>query len=239
MFTGLWLRICFGSGRQQQTVTITAPGNTDVQFAPTPSHDYQHPYATLLAFSRPNSSFCRSFPEYAQSSSVVPPCSNLEIDQVCLTNQDNAQCWCRPHHTRVSTRRAIVGVGSLAKSRANSTVRCFPSPRHLIPRQNPLSEMPRPQHASLVQAPPQHYQVPQQYAGSSNIHAPVQPPAPKRKPVLSGPRIFHYSKCTGRKKALCVRVLGNSRSYPCVGFYADERCVLLRLESITRGWPGN
>ncbi|KAF9647631.1 hypothetical protein BDM02DRAFT_3156037 [Thelephora ganbajun] len=102
MFTGVWLRICFHFGRQQQTVTITTPGVTDIQFLSTLQHDYQH--------------------------------------------------------------------------------------------------------SPSKQAPPPHYQAPQQHAGSSNLHAPVQPPAPKQKSAHNIPRILRYSKCTGRKKALCVGI---------------------------------
>jgi hypothetical protein len=150
--------------------------------------------------------------------------------------QGNAQCRYRLH-IRVPTRQAI-GVGSLARNKANSIVRYFPSSRRLTPSQNSLSEMPQPQYTSPMppeQAPPQHYQIPQQYTGSPNFHAPVQPPAPNRKPSYSVPRIFHYSKCTGRKKAVCVRVFGNSRSYPCAILTLHP----FRSESTTRGWPGN
>ena len=133
MFTG-WLRICFGSGRQQQTVTITTPGITDVQFASTPPHDYQHSYATFLSSSHHGSLFCRYFPQCAQPWSVAPPCTNLRIGQVSLTIQGNTQCRCRLG-TRASTRRATVVAESLARNRTNSVVRRFSSPRHLTPRQ--------------------------------------------------------------------------------------------------------
>ena len=116
---------------------------------------------------------------------------------------------------RASIRRAIAGVESQAGSATNSikpTVRCPFLPRRFIPRQNSSLEMPQPQHAGPVpsqQNPPQYYQVPQQYIGSSSsFHLPVQPPTPNQKPAHSSSRLFHYSKCSGRKKAVCVRVLG-------------------------------
>ena len=223
MFPGLWLRICFGFGSQQQTITITTPGRTDVQFVPTPSQDYRHSCATFLSFSHCDSFFCRYFPECAQFRSFTRSRSELGTGQVSL-RRGNAQRLSRPP-IRASIRQAIAGVGSLAGSRANPIVRHFPSLRHLTPRQNSLPELPRPQHAGSVPCdpgPPQHYQAPQQYAGTPNFHAPVQPPPPKQKPAHSGPRIFHYSRCTGKKKAVCVRDFRNSRTCPCVELDVNE-----------------
>jgi len=92
-----------------------------------------------------------------------------------------------------------------------------------------FTEMPQPHIGPMPyeQAPPSHYQAPQQYTGSPNFHTPVQPPAPKLKPDHSGPRIFHYSKCTGKKRAVCVSVLGDSRSYSYIKIDAGERHVRL------------
>ena len=85
-----------------------------------------------------------------------------------------------------------------------------------------FSEMSQPQYISPVdswQGPPQHYQAPQRYVGSPNSYAQVQPPARKRGHAHSGSRGLRY---TGRKKALCVRVPGNSRSYPYAKPDADQ-----------------
>jgi len=57
MFTGLWLRICFSFGSQQQTVTITTPGIADIRFASTPTPDVQQRYALPSSFSHHGSSF--------------------------------------------------------------------------------------------------------------------------------------------------------------------------------------
>ena len=112
-----------------------------------------------------------------------------------------------------SIRRAIAGVESQVGSITNSIKPTVRSPflsRGFIPRQNSSLEMPQPQHAGPVpsqQIPPQYYQVPQQHIGSSSsFHLPVQPPTPNQKPAHSSSRPFHYSKCSGRKKAVCVRV---------------------------------
>lgn len=143
-------------------------------------------------------------------------------------SRGNAQRRCKPRtHTRASTNQATAA-GSIARSQTNSTVCRFISLR-LTPRQNSLSEIPQPQYAASEQAPPQHYQAPQQYTGSSNFHAPVQPPAPKQKHSI--PRIFHYSKCTGKKKAVCVR-FGTSRSRPNAKLDADEPCVRIGRDQL-------
>ena len=120
MFTGLWLRICFGFGRQLQFI---APPMSNVQFVPTPLHDYWHSYATLLSFSYRNSLFSRSFSECARFQSFPSSRSELGIGQVLL-RQGNSQHRYTTH-IRTSIRRTIVGVRTI--------VRCFPSPSHLIP----------------------------------------------------------------------------------------------------------
>ena len=78
MFTGLWLRICFGFGSQQQTVTITTPGIADIQFASTPTLDAQHPYVSPLILFSPWLMVCRPFLECGQFRSIVASCSYLE-----------------------------------------------------------------------------------------------------------------------------------------------------------------
>jgi len=129
MFTGLCLRICFCFGRQQQTVTITTPGATDVQLESSSQYVYQHPYATFFRF----------FSHFADTSQSEPNSSrlllraNLGIGQVSLPRQGNAQRRRTPH-IRTSTRRAIVGVIGQAKSGTNSTVRRFLRPGRLTPR---------------------------------------------------------------------------------------------------------
>ena len=65
--------------------------------------------------------------------------------------------------------------------------------------------------------PPQHYQALQQYTGSPNFRAPVLPPPPRRKLTRSGPRAV-YSKCTGKKKAVCVCGFGTSCPSPAPNF---------------------
>lgn len=69
--------------------------------------------------------------------------------------------------------------------------------------------MPHPQYTSSgpsEPAAPPHYQVSPEYIRPSNFHAPVQPPRPEQKLAHSGSRVFHYSKCTGKKKALCIGI---------------------------------
>ena len=104
---------------------------TYTQIVPTPSHDYRHSYVTLLSFSHRNSSFCRYFPEFAQSRSFANSRSKLGIGRTSL-RRGNSQCRYTPH-MRPSTRQTIVRAGRLAGSRANPIVRFFPSPRHLAP----------------------------------------------------------------------------------------------------------
>lgn len=114
-----------------------------------------------------------------------------------------------------SIRRAIAGVESQVGSITNSIKPTVRSPflsRGFIPRQNSSLEMPQPQHAGRVpfeQTPPQYYQVPQQHVESaSSFYLPVQPPTPNQKPAHGGPRASRYLKSSGRKRAVCVRVLG-------------------------------
>ena len=138
MFTGLWLRICFCFGSQQQTVTITTPGIPDIQFASTPPLDAQHQYVLFLSISRRGSSFCSYFPECGQFRSIVASCSNLGTGQGFLAMRGNVQRRCSlvHTHTRASTRRAV------ARGRPNFTVRCFPSSRPLTHGQNTLQKCP-------------------------------------------------------------------------------------------------
>ena len=120
MFTGLWLRICFGFGSQQQTVTITTPGIADIQFAPTPMLDAQHRYASSLSFSHHGSSFADTSQSTANPYRSLFRALTWETGQVFLTIQGNVQHRCSLHtRTRASTRRAV------ARGRPNSTVRCF------------------------------------------------------------------------------------------------------------------
>jgi len=99
-----------------------------------------------------------------------------------------------------------------------------------------LQKTPRPRHDSHgppEQAPPQNYQVPQQYTGSSNPHAPVQPPTPKEKAARIGQRIFHYSKCTGRKKAVCIGINYAGTAKELNGCVNDARNV---RSFLMKGW---
>ena len=123
---------------------------------------------------------------------------------------DNVQCRYRPH-THASIRRATARVEDLARSTTNLIVRHFLLPRCVTSRWNSFPEVPKPQYTfprPSEQAPPHSYQTPQQYTGPPIFHDPVQPPAPKQKPAQGSPRVFHRSEYTGKKKAVCVRVLG-------------------------------
>jgi hypothetical protein len=130
MFTGLWLRICFGFGRHQQFI---APPMSNVQFVPTPLHDYRHSYVTFFSLSYCNSLFSRYLSECAQFQSFPSSRSELGIGQVLL-RQGNSQ-YRYTTHIRTSIRQTIVGVRTLVRSGAGpiTIVRCFASPRHLIP----------------------------------------------------------------------------------------------------------
>ena len=183
-----------------------------------------------------NSSFYRYFPECAQMRSFATSCSDpVAIGQVSLTRRGSALCRCRPH-IRASIRRAIE-VGGQAKGGINFIVRCFLSPKCLALRQNFSPEMPQPQYLGTgpsEQAPPHHYQAQQHYVGSPSFHPPVQPPAPEQKPAHSFPQIFHYSKCTGKKKAVCVRIF----SYHCAKLDADECHIRLGRDQLCRDSQG-
>ena len=96
-----------------------------------------------------------------------------------------------------------------ARGRINSAVRPLLWDRRLTRKQKSFSEKPQPQRAdsgSSDEAPPQQHQAPQQHNRPPDSHAPAQSGPPKQKPAHSIPDIFHYSRCTGRKKAVCVCV---------------------------------
>jgi len=75
--------------------------------------------------------------------------------------------------------------------------------------------------------------VPQQYFGSPSSHAPVQPPRPKQKLTDDYPRTFHYSKCTGRKKAVCVGINYTGTGRQLNGCVNDAKNV---REFLTKSW---
>lgn len=80
--------------------------------------------------------------------------------------------------------------------------------RRLTPRHDFSIEKTRPQqisHGPSEPAPPRPLHEPQPNTGPPGPHAPAQPFASKLKPADIGQRIFHYSRCTGKKKAVCVR----------------------------------
>ena len=135
MFTELWLRICFGFGRQQQFI---APPMSNVQFVPTPFNDHWHSYATLLSFSCRDSSFSRYFSECAQFESFPSSRSELGIGQVLLRRGSSQHRYTT--HIRTFISQTIVEVRTPAGSGAGPImIVCYlPSPRHLIPNRTLL-----------------------------------------------------------------------------------------------------
>ena len=194
-------------------------------------------FATLL------DSATYPFTDTPQSAPVFDrslPCADLGIGQNPPMGKRKAR---RRHKPRLHmpTRRVKAGTRGSVKSRRNS--RCLP--RYLTPRHDYSSDTTRSQYVNPGphgERPPQHYtHAPQPNTGSSDFHAPVHPPAPKQKVARFGPRIFHYSRCTGRKKAVCVRVSGNSLLYLWVKLDALESCIHLDWNQLYRveqgfGW---
>lgn len=72
--------------------------------------------------------------------------------------------------------------------------------------QNKLRKVPRPQYAGFgpTKGVPYGYQAPANYAGFPNPQGKAQPH--KHSFANKFPRIFHYSRCTGTKKAVCIGI---------------------------------
>lgn len=124
---------------------------------------------------------------------------------------------------RLLGRRVITGIGGLVGGKTTSAVCSFLWLRRLTPKHDLSTEKTRPQQIGpgpSEPSPPQPPHAPQPNTRPPGPQAPVHPPAPKLKPADIGQRIFHYSKCTGKKKALCVRrenlvfILSHNRTPP-------------------------
>jgi len=202
MFTGLWLRICFGFGSQQQTVTITTPGVADIQFASTPTLDIQHRYASFLSFSHHGSSFADTLQSAANSDRLLFRALTWGTGQFFLTIQGNVQrrySLHTPTRASTSTRRAI------ARGRPNSTVRYFPSSKPLTPGQNSLQKPPS---HSTAYHPTRHLPHITRYHNS--ISDPLTPTPqcsllPRRSPAPS-PNGYSTTRNVRGGRRLCVYV---------------------------------